>query len=104
MSREGGIMRHLTRLTLALLLLALALLPTVSGALAQVGDGDEYSLTWFTVDGGGGVSSGGEYVLRGTIAQPDAGALAAGDYALGGGFWPGGGVSYRIYLPIVFRM
>ncbi len=97
-------MRRLTRPTLALLLLALALLPAASSALAQASDGDEYSLAWFTVDGGGGVSSGGEYVLRGTIGQPDAGALVAGEYALGGGFWFGGGVSYRIYLPMVLRM
>ncbi len=86
------------------LLLARALLPTASTALAQAGDGDEYSLTWYTVDGGGGLSSGGEYALRGAIAQPDAGALAGGDYALGGGFWSGGRVDYSIYLPVVLRM
>jgi hypothetical protein len=89
------------RPTLALLL---ALLPATSTALAQAGDGDEYSLTWFTVDGGGGVSSGGEYVLHGTVGQPDAGALIAGEYALGGGFWFGSRASYRIYLPVVLRM
>ncbi len=104
MRRKGGIMRRLTRATLTLLLLVLALLPAASSAQAQAGDGDEYGLAWFTVDGGGGVSSGGEYVLRGTSGQPDAGALAAGAYALGGGFWSGGGVSYRICLPIVLRM
>ncbi|MCP4548038.1 MAG: hypothetical protein GY835_16355 [bacterium] len=87
-----------------MLLLALALLPTAPTALAQAGAGDEYGLTWFTIDGGGGVSSGGEYTLHGTIGQPDAGALFAGEYTLGGGFWFDGGVSYGIYLPIVLRM
>jgi len=42
------------------------------------------------MDGGGGVSSGGQYVLIGTIGQPDAGYSAAGGYELLGGFWPGG--------------
>jgi len=29
-------------------------------------------------------------VLTGTTGQPDAGAMAGGDYELLGGFWPGG--------------
>ncbi len=46
-----------------------------------------FELTWFTVDGGGGTSSGGDFVLSGTIGQPDAGTLAGGDFTLRGGFW-----------------
>jgi hypothetical protein len=34
--------------------------------------GGPYELTWYTIDGGGGVSRGGQYVLTGTIGQPDA--------------------------------
>ncbi len=49
--------------------------------------GDDYILTWSTIDGGGGVSSGGQYIIRGTIGQPDAGVMAGGDYELAGGFW-----------------
>jgi hypothetical protein len=30
--------------------------------------GGDYALTWSTIDGGGGMSSGGPYVLTGTIA------------------------------------
>jgi len=48
-----------------------------------------YSIDWFTIDGGGGSSSGGSYTLSGTIGQPDAGTLSGGTYALEGGFWPG---------------
>lgn len=48
-----------------------------------------YSIDWFTIDGGGGTSSGGSYTLSGTIGQPDAGTLSAGNYTLQGGFWPG---------------
>jgi len=31
-----------------------------------------YEITWYTIDGGGGTSTGGPYVLTGTIGQPDA--------------------------------
>jgi len=48
----------------------------------------DYKIEWSTIDGGG-TSSGGAYVLSGTIGQPDAGYSAGGDYELLGGFWPG---------------
>ena len=50
----------------------------------------EYDLSWYTIDGGGGRSSGGPYELVGTIGQPDAAYSAGGGYELMGGFWPGG--------------
>jgi len=56
-------------------------------ALAQ-SDGS-FDLSWNTVDGGGGTSSGGSYELSGTIGQPDAGTLSGGSYTLLGGFWGG---------------
>jgi hypothetical protein len=42
-----------------------------------------------TIDGGGGRSSGGDFILTGTIGQFDAQpASASGDqYTLAGGFW-----------------
>jgi hypothetical protein len=45
------------------------------------------TLDWYTIDGGGGSASGGDYVLAGTIGQPDAGVLAGGAWTLYGGFW-----------------
>jgi hypothetical protein len=57
--------------------------------LASIANAD-YSITWQTIDGGGGRSSGGQYVLTGTIGQPDAAYSEGGDYELLGGFWPGG--------------
>jgi len=71
-------------------------------AVAQSG----YTLTWWTVDGGGGTfSTGGAYTLGGTIGQPDAGQLTGGTYTLGGGFWGGGAaaIHYDLYLPLVVR-
>ncbi|MGB7582034.1 MAG: hypothetical protein WBL85_06260 [Sedimentisphaerales bacterium] len=52
--------------------------------------GGNYNLSWSTIDGGGGTSNGGQYVLMGTIGQPDAANSAGGNYELLGGFWPGG--------------
>jgi len=48
-----------------------------------------YSISWFTIDGGGGTSSGGIYSLSGTIGQPDANntPMTGGTYSLTGGFW-----------------
>ena len=52
-------------------------------ALAQ-----SYSIDWYTIDGGGGTSTGGVYAVSGTIGQPDAsGAMTGGNYSLTGGFW-----------------
>ena len=64
-------------------LLALVVASTAISASAQT-----YSIDWFTIDGGGGTSSGGVYSLSGTIGQPDAGAtMTGGQYTLVGGFW-----------------
>ena len=49
----------------------------------------DYEISWHTIDGGGGTSSGGSYVVMGTTGQPDAAWSAGGDYELLGGFWPG---------------
>ncbi|MBI1784878.1 hypothetical protein HYR69_07020 [Candidatus Sumerlaeota bacterium] len=48
--------------------------------------GGGFDLGWFSVDGGGGESSGGVYSLFGTIGQPDAGTLQGDGYTLQGGF------------------
>jgi hypothetical protein len=57
--------------------------------------GDEYDLAWNTIDGGGGTSVSGDFVLEltGTIGQHDASVtLQGGVFQLAGGFWAGGGV------------
>lgn len=50
----------------------------------------QFAVAWWTVDGGGGTSSGGLFTLSGTIGQPDAGVLAGGSFSIHGGFWVGG--------------
>ncbi len=46
-----------------------------------------FSIDWFTIDAGGGVSTGGVYAVSGTIGQPDAGHMDGGNFSLDGGFW-----------------
>lgn len=47
-----------------------------------------FAIDWYTIDGGGGTSSGGDLVLSGTIGQADAGVtMTNGSFALTGGFW-----------------
>jgi hypothetical protein len=62
----------------------------------SVSNGD-YQIVWSTIDGGGGQSSGGQYVLTGTIGQPDAGYSEGGYYELLGGFWPGGPLCFVVF-------
>ena len=66
-----------------------------------------FDLSWWTVDGGGGTSSGNGYTLNGSLGQPDAGTIAnGGGYTLAGGFWHGGvaaAVQLKLYLPVVVR-
>ncbi len=71
--------RYLTCLLLGLLCLLISL-----PACAQ------YSIPWWTVAGGGGQSSGGDFSVTGTIGQSDAGVLQGGALAINGGFWHGG--------------
>lgn len=59
-----------------------SVLAGATSALAQ-----SYSIDWFTIDGGGGTSTGGGYSVSGTIGQPDAGVSSSGNYSLIGGFW-----------------
>jgi hypothetical protein len=55
--------------------------------LPVAGHTQSYSIDWFTIDGGGGTSTGGVYSVSGTIGQPDAGKMSGGNYSIDGGFW-----------------
>jgi hypothetical protein len=78
------------------------LLLLASTSLAQ--GGSSYDLSWWTVDGGGTVSSSGAgYALSGAIGQPDADVWNGNGYTLVGGFWGGASVEYGIYLPLVLK-
>ena len=88
-------MKRISLLVLAVILTLSILTPTLSQA-------QSYAITWWTVDGGGGTSSGSGYTLSGTIGQPDAGVMTGGGYTLTGGFW-GLDFSHYIFLPLILR-
>jgi hypothetical protein len=99
--------RKLATISCALLLLT-AVLALGGKALAEPGaaasaamDGG-YDLSWWSVDGGGGIFSGdGEYGLSGTMGQPDAGlGRTTGGCRLRGGFWSFGAPRFDVYLAL----
>ena len=81
------------------------LLLFIAGAALAASNG--FSIPWWTVDGGGGTSQGGDFAVSGTIGQPDISPLmSGGDYTVVGGFW-GGALPppspNLVYLPLVIR-
>lgn len=70
------------RCFVAIALFGLALL--LPSARAQ---STNYSISWHTIAGGGGNSSGGNYTVSGTIGQHATATLSGGGYSLIGGFW-----------------
>lgn len=74
--------------------LAFAVTLAAATAVGQSGSpahADPIALVRSTIDGGGAsFVQAGSYILGGTIGQPDAGRLSAGNYTLLGGFWSGG--------------
>jgi hypothetical protein len=58
--------------------------------MAEAQSSGRYVLEWSTIGGGGGTSSGGQYIVTGTIGQAEAGRSAGGGYEVLGGFWSGG--------------
>jgi hypothetical protein len=56
---------------------------------ALAGAAESLSIDWYTVDGGGGSTSAGEFTLSGTVGQPDAGTLTASccGFTIFGGYW-----------------
>jgi hypothetical protein len=96
-------MRHLL-FTLAVIL---ATVTTMSLALAQ---SDPMEIPWYTIDGGGSTASSvGDFVLFGTIGQPDAGVSSGQIYTVHGGFWgvrspsPAPPKDFQVYLPLILR-
>lgn len=67
--------------------LGCGLLVAVAASTAAAG-GVGLEIPWYTIDGGGGTSSGGGFALSGTVGQADAGTvMTGGAFRLSGGFW-----------------
>ena len=90
------------RLITALIIGVLLVLGIAFTVYAGVSDN---VLNWWSVDGGGGRSQGGNFTLVGTIGQSDAGAMSGESFTLHGGLWPGGALHEQIdlYLPFVLQ-
>ena len=59
---------------------------TVAGCAAMATA--QFTIDAYTIDGGGGKSTGGSFAVEGTIGQHDASnAMTGGTYELVGGFW-----------------
>jgi len=94
-----------TRRMLVLLLVGLLCLMAWALAVASDDLADSFSIPRWTVDGGGGRSSGGAYTLQGTAGQADAGRALGGSFALVGGFWaaPSEQGVRELYMPMITR-
>ena len=69
--------------------IVLVVLSTVWASAQSVG---QWTIGRWAITGGGGTSRGGEFLVRGSMGQPDAGgALTGGEFAVRGGFWAGQG-------------
>lgn len=68
----------------------LAAIPHSVVADGPPSSGGPYTIERYTIDTGGGESSGGGFTLRGTSGQHDVGEVhMGGAYDLRGGFWAG---------------
>ena len=65
----------------------LSLLTLAGTVLMAPNTEGQFIVDWFTLDSGGGTSTGGAYAVSGTIGQPDAGHLTGSNFTLESGFW-----------------
>jgi hypothetical protein len=87
-----------------LILCALVIVLILGATGLSLANGPGYTLTRWTVDGGGVANTTqGGYTLSGAAGQPDAHVWSDEGYTLVGGFWASGVAWYRVYLPLVLR-
>src|SRR5687768_11424934 len=84
---------------------ALALAMAAASLALHAQSGGIYSITRSTIDVGGGTSTGGPYVVQGTIGQVDAHEpLSGGVLRLQPGFWAAAGTDGQLPAPtLIFR-
>lgn len=73
--------RRLMYLMIIVLSLCLAMDAATSGS-------NEFAVTWYTIDGGGGYSSDVNFIVQGIVGQADTAVIAGEDFTVRGGFWP----------------
>jgi hypothetical protein len=90
-----------TKISLSLLLITAVLVLAVGAVNAQ--PTGYASISWWSVDGGGGSDSAGHYVLNSAIGQTDAGLFSGGNYILMGGYLSGSGSTPTVFMPLTQR-
>ena len=67
----------------------LFLVPTAFVVITSTAVAQDFSIDWYSIDGGGGTSAGSGFTLNGTIGQADANTtpMTSPEYSLTGGFW-----------------
>jgi hypothetical protein len=70
---------------------------------AMVASSGPFALSWWTVDSGGGASTGGGFSLVGTIGQVETGNSSGGGFSLTGGFWPAVEARWEAFAPVIWR-
>jgi hypothetical protein len=99
MSTRRILLTTILGVLLAFLLVTVPFSPRVFAALQST-----YAIPWWTLDGGGGTSTAGDFTLFGTIGQPAAGdALSGGDFTVQSGFWAGAHKLHNVYVPLVLK-
>ena len=80
-------------------IIILVVLLCASALVFAQSSGGDFEITRSTIDNGGGLSSGSEFSLSGTIGQHDANhqISTGGGFALAGGFWANAFVSDVIF-------
>lgn len=70
--------------------------------LAAFATYQNYDMHWWSIDSGGGTSSGGAFTVSGTIGQPDVDQpMRGGSYVVTGGYWQAGLAASQVESPIV---
>lgn len=64
-----------------------ALATSLAGCLFSSAAHAQFQIDWYTIDCGGGTSTGASFTLTGTIGQPDTGVSVGGSLECTGGFW-----------------
>ena len=63
--------------------------------------GAQYTIDWFTMDGGGGSGTAGSFAMGGTLGQIDATSGSAGSVVFLGGYWSA--IAEELPLLRIFR-
>jgi hypothetical protein len=69
-------------------------------ALTSVSLAQDFSIDWWSLDGGGGTSTGGTFAVSGIIGQSGVAGMSGGTFVLAGGISGGGAFSPAAFSPV----